>query len=246
MLATLIIEGVAIVFLGMLVVGLLRSHAEILRTLHEMGEGIDADPAPRPRPASPRPLGDDRPAGGPAHDLSGRTLDGEAVEIGLVGAATDTLLAFLSATCYTCEPFWRALSTTAEVPNHARVIAVVQDGDAKPRLRKLAGSDLLVVMSDAAWTAYDVPGSPHFVYLDGPSGRVAGEGTAATWAQVRDLLEQATSGAAQRSAAPPASERGGRDNPARIDLELLAAGIGHGHPSLYPDLEHHVDPPATA
>jgi hypothetical protein len=242
MLAIVIIEGVALLFLGLLVVGVLRSHAEILRTLHEMGEGVEADRSQRPRAAAPR--GDnDGPTGGPGYDLHGQTLDDEAIEIGLVGAPADTLLAFLSATCYTCEPFWAALASGVDVGNNARVIAVVQDGDSRARLRKLAGSELLVVASDAAWTDYDVPGSPHFVYVDGPSGQVIGEGTASTWEQVRDLLEQATDARPSTTQAnasdrdPAHRDPAHRDNAGRIDLELLTAGIGPGHPSLYPDLE---------
>jgi hypothetical protein len=229
MLAIVIVEGVAVGFLGLLVVGLLRSHAEILRRLHEMGEGLD-EPAPVARPRLAHPS--DGSTGGPAHDLSGRTLDGEAVELGVVGAQTHTLLAFLSATCYTCEPFWQALSAGVDAPGNTRVVAVVQDGDNAGRLRKLAGPDLLVVASDAAWSDYDVPGSPHFVYVDGPAGRIVGEGTAASWPQVHDLLEQATSPV---TATPTDRLPDGRDNAERIDRELLVAGIGPGHASLYPD-----------
>jgi hypothetical protein len=234
MLAILIIEGFAIGFLGLLVVGLLRSHAEILRRLHEMGEGLDDTAAPQAQPGRLGTVSSDGGAtGGPAHDLSGQTLDGETVEIGLAGAAGNTLLAFLSASCYTCEPFWSALSAAVEVPGGARVIAVVQNADNQQKLRRLAGPDLLVVRSDSAWSDYDVPGSPHFAYVDGPAGRVVGEGTASTWPQVRDLLEQATGAAPTSPSIVPLPD--GRDNAERIDLELLAAGIGPGHPSLYPD-----------
>jgi hypothetical protein len=245
MLAILIIEGVAIIFFGMLVVGLLRSHAEVLRTLHDLGGDLETRQPARPQRPTTNAGGA---TGDPAHDLRGLSLDGESVELGLVGAPADTLLAFLSATCYTCEPFWAALSAGVDVPNDARVVAVVADGDSRARLRTLAGSDLLVVISDAAWADYDVPGSPHFVYLDGPSGRVLGEGTASTWPQVRDLLEQATGAAPSPGPVSIEIEAavGGRDNAERIDLELLAAGIGPGHPSLYPDLDPpHIEPPAT-
>ncbi|MGH9066455.1 MAG: hypothetical protein ACRD0J_02885, partial [Acidimicrobiales bacterium] len=39
-----LLEGVAIALLGLLVVGLLRSHADILATLHRMGAGPDGGP----------------------------------------------------------------------------------------------------------------------------------------------------------------------------------------------------------
>ena len=39
MTALLVVEAAAIVLLGLLVVGLLKSHAEILRQLHDLGAG---------------------------------------------------------------------------------------------------------------------------------------------------------------------------------------------------------------
>jgi hypothetical protein len=240
MLAITITEGLAIVVLGMLVVGLLRSHADILRALHELGAGAPGDEQRGRGTLTTRAA-----VGGTGergHDLNGETLSGESVAIGIAGATSDTLLAFLSAGCYTCQPFWSALSGNAEIPNNARVIAVVQEGDNAAKLRTLAGPDLLVVISDRAWTDYQVPGSPHFIYLDGPSGAIVGEGTASSWPQVRDLLEHASSNrAATRQPEGSTIELSGHDNAERIDLELLHAGIGPGHPSLYPG----VDEPAS-
>ena len=43
MLAVVIAEGVAIVLLGVLVLGLLRSHALILKALHELGAGLELE-----------------------------------------------------------------------------------------------------------------------------------------------------------------------------------------------------------
>ena len=56
-----------------------------------------------------------------------------------------------------------------------------------------------------------------FVLVDSAARRVRGEGTAATWEQVRRLLLQAI----------------GDDRELAIDRELLAHGIGPGDPSLY-------------
>jgi hypothetical protein len=92
----------------------------------------------------------------------------------------------------------------------------------------------LVLISDTAWTDYQVPGSPHFVYLDGPSGAVVGEGTAVTWPQVRDLLTHASPGRSSGPVPDSVIELSRHDNAERIDRELLRAGIGPGHPSLYP------------
>jgi hypothetical protein len=234
MLAITITEGFAIIVLGMLVVGLLRSHADILRALHELGAGTPGDERlPRVKAATRAATG----TGEPGHNLTGETLSGEAIAIGIAGATSDTLLAFLSAGCYTCQPFWAALSGQVEIPNNARVIAVVQEGDNVAKLRTLAGPDLLVVISDAAWTDYQVPGSPHFIYLDGPSGAIVGEGTASSWPQVHDLLAHASSARAPQGTT---IELSGHDNADRIDLELLHAGIGPGHPSLYPGADDPV------
>jgi hypothetical protein len=238
MLAITITEGAALVLLSLLVVGLLRSHAEILRTLHEMGAGQPQDRQGDHRSDPQRKRASDV-VGGTSRDLSGETLDGEAVAIGVVGAPHDTLLAFLSASCYTCQPFWSALSGPVDIPNQARVIAVVQRADSATKLRSLAGPDLLVVISDAAWSDYQVPGSPHFVYVDGPSGRIVGEGTAPSWPQVRDLLGQAMDGrgpTGQHNGGRTEVEPNARDNAGRVDLELLKAGIGPGHHSLYEDI----------
>jgi hypothetical protein len=55
----------------------------------------------------------------------------------------------------------------------------------------LAPPDTVVVMSSAAWSDYEVPGSPYVVHVDGPRGRVRGEGTGVEWPQVRRMLLQA-------------------------------------------------------
>ena len=57
------VEGVVIAVLALLVVGLLRSHAEILKRLHELGAGLDPDAAllrPRRRPTDPDPAATSR------------------------------------------------------------------------------------------------------------------------------------------------------------------------------------------
>jgi hypothetical protein len=242
MMAIAVVEGAAILLLGVLVVGLLRSHAEILRRLHDLDDGGDGHATDHRQLVQVTPRGEGV-TGDAAHDLHGTSLSDETVEIGLVGTPYNTVLAFLSSTCYTCEPFWVELAGGATAPGGARVIVVVQDGDSLARLRKLAGASLLVVRSDAAWSDYQVPGSPHFVYVDGHAGRVVGEGTASTWPQICDLLSQAS----QVDLGPgvAASEPDSRDNATRIDAELLAAGIGPGHASLYPsDTPGDSAPPA--
>lgn len=228
MLAAVVALGLAVLLLGVLVVGLLRSHAEILRRLHELGAGLDDDTATVRARAGHVGAG---PSGlTQAHDLSGTLLDGSTAAIAVVGTEHDTVLAFLSSTCLSCEPFWDTFRGAHALPDRTRLTVVVQDGDSEKRLRKLAGGDLLVVRSDQAWTSYDVPGSPHFVHVQGGSGMVLGEGTGETWEQVLDLLQHA----GQRPDDP-------RDNAERIDRELAASGIGPGHTSLYGSLDAPAD-----
>ena len=97
-------------------------------------------------------------------------------------------------------------------------------------LRRIAPPDISVVMSTQAWTDYEVPGSPYFVLVDGAAGRVEGEGTGATWPQVRNLIVQAGGDAADARFG-----RSGAAREARIDRELLAHGIRPGDPLLYHD-----------
>lgn len=230
MTAVVIAEGLAILLLSVLVLGLLRSHAEILRALHDLGAGVGESS----RRSRVQGLTLDRHNGmttagdGGAHDVSGVTLDDAAVAVAVTGVRHDTLLAFLSSGCLTCAAFWQAFREGVDPPGGARLVVVTQTEESESRLRTLAGSDLTVVMSSAAWEAYEVPGSPHFVYVHGPSGRVVGEGTGSSWPQVAGLLAQARDDAAARAArsADP------RDNAQRVDAELHAAGIGPGHPSL--------------
>ncbi len=214
------IQAVAIVLLGILVVGLLRSHAEILRKLHELGAGLDPDATAGVTSAVPAPVRRDAPT---AFDLSGTTPADEAVRIGVVGARQNTVLAFLSSGCLTCGTFWDTFAGTDRlaVPGGARLVVVTKgpEAESESRIRELAPSAFPVVMSTAAWLEYKVPHTPYFIYVDGPSGRIVGEGSAQSWQQVVSLWSQAL-----------ADDRGD----ARADRELQQAGIHPGHESLYP------------
>ncbi len=77
-----------------------------------------------------------------------------------------------------------------------------------------------------------------------------GEGAASSWNQVATLLTQASADAGlapdgsplQRSA--PDGRLSGPERAAQADAELRSAGIGPGHPSLYPDSLVGEDAPA--
>ena len=205
MTAIVVTNTVVLVLLSFLVVGLLRSHAEILRRLgpaeHDGGAGrqdyVDelelrlANPAgaadalaaglPAPRASSP-----------PAADIAGDTPSGEARKLSVRGARP-TLVAFLSSGCLTCLALWEGLRDDAEpLPGRARLVVVTKgrDRESPSRLRDLAPPDVPVVMSTEAWERYGITMSPYFVYV-GPEGTVRSEGAAGSWEQVRSLLRDA-------------------------------------------------------
>lgn len=228
------VVGALVVVVGLLtllVVGLLRSHADILRRLHALdgGEtaGRDADQpvALRTRPGVPAPgAGTDA-----AVDVSGVGLRDDVVLVGVVGVPHRTLLAFLSSGCLTCGTFWRAFGEDLGLGD-VRPVIVTQgpESESVSRVRELAPPGVTLLMSSEAWADYGVPGSPYFVLVDGVTRRVIGEGTAGSWEQVRGLLTQSLA-----DGADPSTE-------ARIDRELRAAGIEPGDASLY----HSADAPA--
>lgn len=235
MTAVVVVEAVALFLLGLLVIGLLRSHAEILRQLHQLGAGREdaAEPTALDIPAL-------RPGLGQARDLSGTTPGDEAVAVGVVGVEHDTLLAFLTSGCLTCDGFWKAFNEggEAELPEGTRLVAVTKGpGEESPAaVARLAPPDVPVVMSTQAWLDYQVPGSPYFVYVDGSPGRVVGEGTAVTWDQVLSLVGRAVEDRRRPNRAV-ASRQQEASREARIDEELMAAGIYPGDPRLYPSAE---------
>jgi hypothetical protein len=232
--------AVVVALLAVLVAGLLRSHAEIIRSLHELGADLDPDSeARRPARRVPQaPRRDDRTAA----DVSGETPDGDAVSIGVSGTAHHTLLAFLTSGCTTCAGFWAAFRDRENltVPGDARLVVVTKSpsNEIVAQLRKLAPNDVTVVMSNAVWEAYEVPVAPYFIYVDGSSGTIVGEGAATTWDNVVSLLTRAIeeagldTGSGERRRRRRA--RSGAEREARIDRELLAAGLRPGDPAFYP------------
>ncbi len=249
MLAIVIAEGLAIVILGVLVVGLLRGHAEILRTLHEAGLGDPSQEAtssgPQDLPFGVQPgtaLPRDNPTDG--FDIAGQTPGGDAVAVQVVGGRQDTLVAFLSSGCLTCAHFWERFRTGVDLPSRARLVVVTKGEDAESisALRGLVPRGVPVVMSTQTWERYGIPMAPYFVYVDGPSGTVRGEGAASTWEQVDNLMRQ---GLSDQDARRGTTRVGGKTTgdgafrEARADQELMAAGIFPGDPSLY-------DPPGPA
>lgn len=252
MTAVVVALGAAVLVLAVLVAGLLRSHAEILRALHELGAGLELDreggasASAGPQPLVLEPYGT---TPGPAASserptsIAGTTLDDEAVALSLQGDG-DTLLAFLSSGCGTCQGFWSTFRDgVRDVPGGARLVVVAQGpaDESESALRERAPEGLPLLLSGEAWAEFSVPGSPYFVYVDGASGRVVGEGSAASWEQVVDLLGQAHAddrarqrrGAGGPAGAPIAGN--GAHRRQRDDEALAAAGVRPGNPSLWTD-----------
>jgi hypothetical protein len=231
MTALVAVETLLLVLLTLLVAGLLRSHAEILRRLGPPGEesGEDAFVLQHSAPARH----EDQLA---ASDIAGTTLAGDAAKISLAPGAPPTLVAFLTSGCTSCLGFWQALGSGGLDELHdVRVVAVAKDGshESPSRLREIAPPGLPVLLSSAAWDAYSVPGSPYFVYVDG--GAIQGEGSATQWPQLASLVRDAREDvrlAAAGAVTPGASA--GEQRAGHMDAALAAAGIGAGHPSLYP------------
>ena len=263
MLAAVVAEGVAIVLLGLLVLGLLRSHALILKALHELGAGLELEkeagtgvtrattggsPGPVPVELESGVVPATRHDSARAHDVVGTALDRSERRHEVTTPGSRTLLAFLTSGCSVCQTFWEEFQHEVDVPGDGDLVVVAKgpEEESVSSLKALAGR-LDVVQSSRAWVDYDIPGSPYFVYVEG--GTVTGEGSATTWAQVRDLMAQGVADADEARAAAGRSgpggvgtgdgvgsavgADGGRDSLPRIDAELRASGITPGHPSLF-------------
>lgn len=227
-------ETVLIALLLVLVAGLLRSHAEILRRLHGLeavaddleigregsGAGDLADEAVAPL----------RTAGAPASSIDATTLAGDAVRIGFA-PGSETLVAFLTSGCSVCGELWGELGAAVHGPLAGmRVVVVAKDRklESVSKLRRLAPEGVVVVLSSQAWEDFGVPASPYFVHV-GRDGDIAGEGVSSSWEGVASLLNDARADIAEHRS-------GGADGPARMrraEDELERAGVGPEDPSLY-------------
>src|SRR5579875_1329742 len=245
------IEGVAVALLALLVGGLLRSYTDILRRLHHLNaEGALVGAPEYPLEPGVPPPRDEKTQ---AFDLIGTTPDGDAVKVAVLGTGESTILAFLSSGCLTCARFWADLRDVADddlgTPNDASVVVVTKgpENESPARIRDLAPQNLRVIMSLAAWEDYKVPVAPYFLYFEGTTQSVAGEGSAVSWEQVISLLRDSLADAGLLRNPHDGSIRRRRQVCARVrrqweakrerraDAELAAAGIYPGHESLYQD-----------
>ena len=202
--ALVVVETVVLALLAVLVVALLRSHAEILRRLpapeedeahdHAHDQGGVQPVALGRSPTLPTHLPGPRGHATEAHDVAGTTLDGDRVVVSMA-SGVNTVVAFLSTGCLTCKTFWDGLQPgkRTQLPGDARVVVVVKDPalESPSRLRELAPPDVPVVQSSQAWEDFSVAMSPYFCFVDGATGVVRSEGAAMTWDQVASLLRDA-------------------------------------------------------
>lgn len=222
MVAIVSVETLLLAVLIVLVAGLLRSHAEILRRLEEGAGAGDAGGSAATAAAAAAPA---RVPGAPAAPVAGPTPDGDALALDFAGRAGEpTLLAFLTSGCTTCSGFWETLGEP-RLPAGVQTIVVThgEERERPAKLRKLAPEGVPVIMSSEAWRDYSVPASPYFVLVD---GSVRGEGAATSWSALASLVSDAIE-----------DQREASDGTARADAaerKLAAAGIGPEHPSLYP------------
>jgi hypothetical protein len=249
MVALAVVLSLVVLLMAVLVAGLLRSHADILRALHDLGVGVgepgtdgpgDEGAVRVPVTMGP-PLPGER-SSTSAPSVAGVTPGGDALAVSVGRAGHATLLAFLSSGCATCAGFWRSFEHPDRLGLPARTrLIVVTKGPELEVPADVAGNahrDLTVIMSTDAWVDYEVPGSPFFVLVDGRSGRRIGEGVANHVRQVVEMVRRAAADAGgfslTTSGGPDVRGLDGPERELANDGELLAAGIHPGDPSLYP------------
>ena len=222
-------ETVLLVVVLVLVAGLLRSNAELLRRVGRAGDeatprsgGRGTVATQQPADLAPPPASNRRSTR--AVPVAGTTPDGDAIKLDFDGGAPrPTLLAFLSSGCTSCAEFWETLAEPV-LTDRVQTVIVTHgpDRERSTRLRSLAPAGVPVIMSSRAWDEYGVPGSPYFVLVD---GAIAGEGVATTWPALSSLVNDAIED--QLDTPAPARAQ-------TIEATLAAAGIGPSHPSLRP------------
>ena len=252
MTALLIVETVILAVLCVLVAGLLRGYASVLRRLHQLDGGAEARPAGPPPfrtvPTIPEPASGQQIEGrdewAESHDIDGISLRGEIASVRTVGVEHDTIIAFLSSNCEGCAGFWHELGEPGSwtTPQGSRLLVVTKgpEDESPSVLAQLCPDGVDLVMSSQAWADFSVPGSPYVVVADGRTGRVKGEGSGSSFSQVGGLIRQSVEDSRHPAMArkPDADRRRERD----IDRVLLSAGIGPQDRSLYAGSERDERP----
>ena len=242
----LLVLSFVTLLLSVLVVGLLQSHAAMVRALDGLGADFGEHTRPGVGDAAVEPAGDERAAtslvaaeggavGMAARDVIGTDVSGNPIAIAVTRVERHTLLAFLSSGCLACHGFWEGLadprSRAEAVGSRVSVVAVAKgvDSESPAAIAKLAGGNLATVMSNEAWDDYSVPVAPYFVLVDGRTDRVIGEGSAVTFAQLGSMLERAAADAAA------ARSRAASDLSRRGLLGIAGGVVDHTADSREPD-----------
>ena len=254
MVVLVVLLTMAVGFLGLLVAGLLRSHAEILRELHDLGVNLDPDAAetgsnagparrrfetqpgvPEPRDADTGDLrrGRYRPVrrGGERGRGGYRAPDPAGLPVQHLPHLPRLLGGPRPHGAWPCPAGARPVIVTKGV-----------EAESESALRKLAPSGVTTVLSSTAWRDYAVPVAPYFVLVDGAgrpgrSGRarppVVGSGAQPDGAVAGRRRPGRRAGPAGGVGARARdARRSGAAREARIDAELQAAGIEPDDPSL--------------
>jgi hypothetical protein len=106
------------------------------------------------------------------------------------------LLAFLATRCDGCEEFWAGMVDTEArgLPASVATVAVTKGPETIDPVevdRLASGRAVPVVMSDQAWTDYQVMGYPHFILVDPTEGCVIGETIGFGWDDVVAMVRSA-------------------------------------------------------
>lgn len=229
--AVVIALSVVVVLLGLLVIGLLRSHADILRRLESVGAGLEG--GGHDHESSQITLTRRDESAVREVRVSGLTPDGESVVTSLSTGSDPTLVAFLSTTCSSCTPFWEGLeSSIMHFGGHRHRVLIVTLGESEEsptRAQSMAKPAADVVMSSATWNEFGVPGAPYFVLIEPGTNKVLGEGSAMTYESLVEFLTDATND--QQWDLEIGAPSG--DEESRIDADLRRAGVLPGDARLY-------------
>ncbi len=133
--------------------------------------------------------------------------------------------------CSTCQTFWKSFRNGMELPSaNIRPVIVTQgpQSESPSEIRSRAPIDITTIMSDEAWDAFRVPGTPYFQLVDAEGGLVVGEGSAGTWPRLMDLITRSTGDATFNPI-----RLGTKQRQEDSDQALRDAGIAPGDPSMY-------------
>jgi len=236
-----ITEAIVIALLVILVAGLLRSHAEILRRLHALDGGEDATDRPTrsAQQLQPRPRGSEV----PATVIAGQSPTGSTISLPLSATRGLTALAFMSSTCSGCKPFWRSFREGVDLPHDEMRLVVVTKGpeeESPAAIDELATNTTTVVMSTQAWDDFGVPASPFFVLIDASTGRVLGEGSGPSWRRIVRMLADAIGD--ERATQSFGRNQSTSDRLGDTDEVLRHHGITADDPSLWSDPVQDIQP----